>query len=132
MRCAVREELVVPRFVNPTPTPTPKPDQVLSVREQLALCPSPRRCPTTAGSMAGSMASSPVVGGGGKMGGGKAAAAVPAAPAAPALARHSSSELEEMAAFEPLTSNPSPKLLSPNSYPNSHPQLLPPTPTPNS
>ena len=116
------------RFVNPTPTPThtPKPDQVLSVREQLALCPSPRRGPATAGSMAGS----PVVDGG-KMGGGKAAAA-PAAPAAPALARHSSSELEEMAAFEPLTSNPSPKLLSPNSYPNSHPQLLPPTPTPNS
>ena len=120
------------RFVNPTPTPThtPKPDQVLSVREQLALCPSPRRGPTTAGSMAGS----PVVDGG-KMGGGKAAAA-PAAPAAPALARHSSSELEEMAAFEPLTSNPSPKLLAPTPTPtptpNSYPQLLPPTPTPNS
>ena len=68
--------------------------EVLSVREQLALCPSPRRGPTTAGSAAGSTAWSPVVGGG-KVGGGKA----PAAPAAPALARRSSSELEEMAAY---------------------------------
>ena len=89
--------------------------EVLTVREQLAQCPSPngRRGPST--SPAGSTAASPMVGGG-KVGGGKAPAApaahaAPAAPAPPDLVRRSSSELEENGRL--LTPNPQPPTPNP-------------------